>query len=119
MPHSDFNSKYAERTKQLSISIIRWYAGLSGKTDEVRILGKQLIRSVTSTAANFRASCRARSTSERFAKLCIVVEEIDETVFWLELFQETEIAEKTILAAMQEEALQILKVMASTRRKLK
>jgi len=55
------------------------------KTEEARILGKQLLRSSTSVACNYRAANRARSKQEFYAKICIVVEEIDETLFWLEL----------------------------------
>jgi four helix bundle protein len=52
------------------------------KTDEARIIGKQVLRSGTSVAANYRAACRARSKAEFAAKLGVVVEEIDETVFF-------------------------------------
>jgi four helix bundle protein len=51
------------------------------KSDEARIIGKQLIRAATSVAANYRASCRARSDAEFFSKISIVVEEADETLF--------------------------------------
>ncbi|HZQ67875.1 MAG TPA: four helix bundle protein [Terriglobales bacterium] len=76
------------RTKQFAIRIVRLFQSLPA-TDEARTLGKQLLRSGTSVAANYRAACRARSKAEFVAKLGIVVEEIDETVFWLELFTET------------------------------
>ena len=59
------------------------------KTDDARIIGKQLLRSGTSVAANYRAVCRARSKAEFIAKIGMVVEEADETVFWLELLVET------------------------------
>ena len=70
------------RTKQFAIRIVRLFQSLP-TTDEARTLGKQLLRSGTSVAANYRAVCRARSKAEFLAKLGIVVEEIDETVFWL------------------------------------
>ena len=76
------------RTKQFAVRIVRLFQALPA-TDEARTLGKQLLRSGTSVAANYRAVCRARSKAEFLAKLGIVVEEIDETVFWLELFTET------------------------------
>jgi len=57
--------------------------------DETRSIGRQLLRSGTSVAANFRAVTSGRSNAESFSKLCIVVEEIDETFFWLELLEET------------------------------
>jgi len=81
-----FNEKYRSRTKKFAIAIIRFY-GRQKKTDEMRIIGKQLVRSATSVAANFRAATRARSNAEFFSKMCIVVEEADETVFWLEILR--------------------------------
>lgn len=52
------------------------------------MIGKQLMRSGTSVAANYRAVCRSRSKAEFVAKIGVVVEEIDETVFWLELLSD-------------------------------
>ncbi len=52
-------------------------------------MGKQLLRSGTSVGANYRAACRARSKAEFISKMGTVVEEADETVFWLELLVET------------------------------
>lgn len=119
MTQVEFNDQFRNRTKQLSIEIIQWYSGLPRKSDEIRIMGKQLIRSVTSSAANFRAACRARSQAERFAKLCIVVEESDETLFWIELFQESGLVKVEQLESFHREALEILKVMAISRKNLK
>lgn len=54
-------------------------------------MGKQLLRSGTSVAANYRAVCRARSKAECIARIGLVAEEADESVLWLELLEETEI----------------------------
>jgi four helix bundle protein len=64
------------------------------KTEEARILGRQVLRSGTSVAANYHAVCRARSKAEFTAKLGVVVEEADETVFWLELLVESGLSPK-------------------------
>jgi len=77
-----------QRTKQFAFRIIRLYRNLPA-TDEAKILGKRLLRSGTSVGANYRAACRARSKAEFIAKLGIVLEEADETVFWLELLVES------------------------------
>lgn len=119
MDQLEFNEQFRQRTKLLAIAIIKWYAGLKYKSDELRIIGKQLMRCSTATAANFRAACRARSKAERYAKLCIVVEESDETVFWLELLQESGCSGKEALQAISDEAMEILKVMAASRKNLK
>ena|SRR5450756_1864884 len=75
------------RTKDFALRVPRLYRSLP-RTEEARILGTQLLRSSTSIGANYRAACRGRSRAEFVAKLGIVLEEADETVFWLELFQE-------------------------------
>jgi four helix bundle protein len=70
----------------------------------MRTLGRQVLRSGTSVAANYRAVCHSRSKAEFVAKLGVVVEEIDETVFWLELLIESGIVSPTRLGNLQCEA---------------
>jgi four helix bundle protein len=72
-----------QRTKQFAIRIIKLFRSLP-RTEEARVIGKQMIRSATSVAASYRAVCRARSRSEFIAKMGVVVEESDETVLWLD-----------------------------------
>lgn len=72
------------RTRQFAIRVIKLVESLP-KTQTARIIGGQLLRSSTSVPANYRASCRARSKAEFLAKLGIVEEETDESVFWMEL----------------------------------
>jgi four helix bundle protein len=69
-----------ERTKQFAIRVVRLFRSLP-KTDEAKVIGKQVLRSGTSVAANYRAVCRARSKAEFVARIGVVVEEADETVF--------------------------------------
>jgi four helix bundle protein len=76
------------RTKSFAIRIVRLFRSLPHSPD-AQTLGRQVLRSGTSIAANYRAVCRARSKAEFIAKMGIVVEEADETVFWLELLSET------------------------------
>ncbi len=85
----DFNQIFRDRTKNFSLSIIKLLSPLP-YSDAVSVIRKQIIRSATSVAANYRAVSRARSDKERFAKICIVVEEIDETQLWLEIIEELE-----------------------------
>ena len=112
-----FNEKYRRRTKKLALEIIA-LASTIPYSDAVGVLRKQLIRSCTSVAANFRAVCRARSDRERFAKLCIVVEEADETLFWLEMLHEGGFLSSQEVESSQLEAGEILKVMSSYKKKL-
>lgn len=69
-----------DRTKQFALRVIRLYRALP-RHEEARVIGKQLLRSGTSIGANYRAACRGRSKAEFVAKLGIVLEEADETVF--------------------------------------
>ncbi len=101
------------RTKQFAIRIIKLFRSLP-KSDEARIVGKQVLRSGTSVGANYRAVCRARSTAEFISKIGIVVEEADETVFWLELLIETEIVSAKLLTPHLEEANEILAIVAAS-----
>src|SRR5882672_8983618 len=91
------------RTKQFAIRIVGLFRALP-KSEEARIIGKQVLRSGTSVGANYRAVCRARSTAEFIAKIGVVVEEADETVFWLELLVETEIVSAKQLNSLLDEA---------------
>src|ERR1700745_1536232 len=79
-----------DRTKAFAVRIVRLYRSLPYRTD-AQVLGKQLIRSGTAVAANYRAACRARSKAEWVAKIGVVVEEADETLFWLEMRMDCEI----------------------------
>jgi four helix bundle protein len=92
------------RTKQFALRVIRLFQHLP-KSTEAQVLGKQLLRSGTSIAANYRAVCRARSKAEFVAKMGVVVEEADETVFWLECLLEAGIVRPELLADLINEAM--------------
>ncbi len=102
-----------DRSKQFAIRVIKLFRALP-KTDEARIIGKQVLRSGTSVAANYRAVCRARSSAEFIAKIGVVVEEADETVFWLELLVETEIVNAQKLKPLMDEANELLAIFAAS-----
>jgi len=74
----EFKEAFKKRLKQFALRVIKLYQALP-KTGEAQVIGNQLLRSATSVAANYRASCRARSKKEFHSKLSIVVEEADET----------------------------------------
>ena len=81
------------RTKQFALRIIKLVEELPN-TKTGNVIGNQIIRSGTSVAANYRASCRARSTADFISKITIVEEEADETLFWLELIVESGLMKK-------------------------
>jgi four helix bundle protein len=104
-----------KRSKQFAIRVVKLFQALP-KTEEGRVLGKQILRSGTSVAANYRAVCRARSRAEFLAKMGVVVEEADETVFWLELLVETGIVRPSRMAALLAEANELLAIFAASQR---
>lgn len=115
---SSFNETYRTRTKEASLRVIRLFQQLP-RSGEAAVLGKQLLRAATSVAANFRAACRGRSPAEWYAKLCICVEEADETLFWLEMLGDAEILPKYRLQNLENEYTEILAVLATARKKAK
>ncbi|MBZ5514132.1 MAG: four helix bundle protein [Acidobacteriia bacterium] len=112
------NAKYpAEelkaRSKQFAIRIVRLSQALPNAR-EAWVIGKQVLRSGTSVAANYRAACRARSKSEFIAKIGVVVEEIDEAIFWLELLVETGIVSKRRMSKLLAEANELMAIFAAS-----
>ena len=106
------------RTEDFALRVLRLYRSLP-RTEEARILGKQLLRSSSSIGANYRAACRGRSRAEFVAKLGIVLEEVDETVFWLELFQEGSIFPAGKLQGLVQEANELVSIFVSSVRTAK
>ena len=90
------------RTKAFALRVVRLYRSLP-RTADAQVMGKQLLRCGTSVAANYRASCRARSKAEFAARIGIVVEEADETGFWLEMLGDAEIVEVALLEELMKE----------------
>jgi four helix bundle protein len=103
------------RTKQFAIRVVKLFQKLP-RTIEARVIGKQLLRSATSVAANYRAVCRARSKAEFVSKVGVVVEEADESVFWLELLTETDICSESALAPLTKEARELTAIFTSSQR---
>ncbi|QHV95868.1 four helix bundle protein [Spirosoma endbachense] len=103
------------RTKDFVLRSIRLFRSLP-RTEEARIIGRQFLRSSTSVGSNYRAVCRARSQAEYFAKLSIVVEETDESLFWLEILVEAEIMAGTKLGSLMNEAAELLAIFSTARK---
>lgn len=111
------NNAFAEalklRTKKMSIGIIRSTKKISADLAG-QIIAKQIIRSATSVAANYRAACRARSTAEFISKLGIVEEEADETCFWIELIIEAELGKRDDFAVLLKEVQEITAIVTAS-----
>ena len=101
--------KLQNRTKQFAIQIIQAFSSLP-KTEAARIIGRQFLRSDTSVAANYRAVCRARSRAEFISKIAVVVEEADETLFWLDLLVDAGLTQNQAVSALRTECAELLKI---------
>ena len=103
------------RTMRFAVKVIKLCNSLKkGKASDV--VSYQIVKSASSTAANYRAACRARSKSEFFSKICIVVEESDETEYWLELIQESDLSsDNELLDHLIKEANEITKIMSAAK----
>lgn len=112
---SMFIESFKKRTMQMAIKSIQLFR-LMPNTEEGRVIGKQMLRSSSSTASNYRAACRARSQAEFYSKMSIVIEECDETLFWLELIEESFIYNKPELQKLKTEVTEILKVVSKARK---
>ena len=99
--------EFKGRTKRLALKIIDFVEGLP-HVRTCDALGRQLIRSGTSIGANYRAACRGRSAADVIAKLGLVEEEADETVYWLELLLETRFVNEQQTGELMKEANEIV-----------
>lgn len=100
------NRDLKRRSKRFALRIIKLVESLP-KTQTARIIGDQLLRSGTSVAANYRASCRARSNADFIAKMGIVEEETDESVFWVEMLVETNLVRLSLVEDLLNEGNQL------------
>ena len=95
--------QFKARTRKLGLDVIKLVETLpQGAT--AKVLGGQLLRCATSVGANYRAACRAQSTAAMIAKLSIVEEEADETLYWLEMLVETGLVSRDPLQPLLSEA---------------
>ena len=118
MNNFEFSEGFKKRTQEFALRIIKLYKVLS-MTAECQVIGKQFLRSGTSVAANYRAACRARSKAEFLSKMSIVVEEADESVFWLELLTATGIIPAKQLNSLLSEANEILAIVSKAKKTMK
>jgi four helix bundle protein len=103
------------RTKEFALRIIKLVGALP-KTIEGRAIANQLVRCGTSVAANYRATCRARSRSEFIAKLGVVLEEADETQLWLELIIAGKLLPAKRVQPLLDEANELVAICVSSRK---
>jgi four helix bundle protein len=99
--------EFKQRTRTLGLRVIKLVESLP-KTRTADVIGRQVLRSATSVGANYRAACRGRSTADIVAKLGIVEEEADETLYWLEMLADAGVVKHDQLAALMKETDEII-----------
>jgi four helix bundle protein len=103
------------RTKEFGLRILKLCAALP-ETITGRAIAGQLVRSGTSVGCNYRAACRARSRAEFAAKIGIVVEEADESAFWIELIIDGGLMPADRLRPLLQEAEELVAIMVRSRK---
>ena len=91
------------RTQQFAIAVIKFTESLpSGRA--INVLSNQLLRSSTSVGANYRSACKGKSTADFINKIVIVEEEADESIYWLELMEESGLVQSELIIPLKKEA---------------
>jgi four helix bundle protein len=106
------------RTKQFALRVIKLTEALP-KTSAGEVLGRQLLRSATSVAANYRSACRGRSKAEFIAKIGIALEECDESQLWLELIVDSDLLPQRRAADLLREADELTAIFVASLRTAK
>jgi four helix bundle protein len=112
--NAEFNERFNERIRIYVIRAIKFVEALPFNT-VTKVMGEQFLKATTSTGANHRAFCRGRSLNEKFSKICIVVEEIDEAVYWTDMFNESKYGDKEELKWLFQEGSEILLIASATK----
>ena len=110
-----FIEGFKKRTRKFGADVILFCNSLI-KSQASSVVIYQLVKAATSTGANYRAACRGRSKAEFYSKICIVVEEADESEFWLELILEAKLSNNLVeLTRLTKEANEITKVVTKAK----
>jgi four helix bundle protein len=104
---------FRTRTFRFGIRVVRLVQTLS-KAEGARVIGNQLLRSGTAVGANYRAAARARSRADFIAKMGIVEEECDETLYWIDMLIELELVSGTSCKELRAEANEILAIVVAS-----
>lgn len=119
MEQGEFRSMMLKRTRLLAVRVIKMVNEFPSKTAYF-VIGKQIVKSATSTAAaNYSAANRGRSKKEFYAKLCIVVEECDETLFWLQMLEDAELVKPEMIIELKKETTEILSILSKAKKSTK
>ena len=113
MNNLEFAKKMQARTMVFAVNVVKFFVKLP-KTDEARVPGKQFLRAGTSVGANYRAVCRAKSDADFISKMGTVVEEADESAFWLELMENAGVCSRAPIQPLKSEANELLRIFSAS-----
>ncbi|MFN0109432.1 MAG: four helix bundle protein [Blastocatellia bacterium] len=116
--NDESNKDLRVRTKAFALRVVRLFSSLP-KTTEAQVMGKQVLRSATSVGAHYREACRARSTAEFISKIEVGLQELEETVYWLELLTESGIVKEELLLPLIQEADELIAILVASVKKAK
>lgn len=102
-----------DRTKKFSLDVIKVVETLP-KNDICKIIGHQLLRAGTSVGANYRSSCRTRSSADFISRITIYEEEADESCYWFELLFESAYISESIFSKMHKEGTELTAIFAAS-----
>jgi four helix bundle protein len=108
-----FEDTLKQRTKAFAVRVFKLCRKLE-RDEQGRIVGRQLMRAASSVAANYRAACRCRSHADFVAKIGVVLEEADESAFWLEFLPEIGLLRPELLDNLRDEANQLVAIFAKS-----
>lgn len=107
------------RTKKFAVRVFKFLLSVE-KCKEMDVITRQLLRSASSVAANYRATCRGKSNADFLNKLKVVDEEADESLYWLELIDELNInCDKIELQSLMKEANELVSIFSASIKTLK
>ena len=107
------STEFQDKTKRLGLHVIRFVEVLPQNYTS-RVIINQILRCALSVGANYRAVCRAKSDKDFINKMKIVEEECDETIYWLEIIEESELAKIEIVTPLKREAKEILAMIVAS-----
>ena len=115
---SEKRSDLLERTRAFALHIVRLYSALP-KTTEAQVLGKQVLRSGTSVGAHLREGKRSRSDAEMISKTEGALQELEETMYWLELLADSGIVKAELLSDLMKEAYELTAILVTSVKTIK
>ncbi len=106
-------AEFKNRTKTYACRVVRVVNSLPHSLAG-DYFGRQLLRSASSVAANYHASCRAKSRADFISKMNTVEEECDESLFWMEMLVDNELVKPNKLSGLMDEGSQILALVVAS-----